>query len=116
MATQPPVDTAFSHIQAIVDLVDDQTATYRARMARVTDDLQARGITYEEAVNEFRRHFISAVLSEENGNQCRAARRLKMHRNTLARTLDELKINVAEFVRYTSRRRKKVLDAPGGKA
>jgi len=54
-------------------------------------------ILYSEAVREFKRCFIATVLEENKGNQCRAARQLGMHRNTLSRTLDELKINVREF-------------------
>jgi Fis family transcriptional regulator, factor for inversion stimulation protein len=34
------------------------------------------------------------VLEENRGNQCKAARQLGMHRNTLSRTMQELKIDV----------------------
>ena len=54
-------------------------------------------ILYSEAVREFKRCFIATVLEENKGNQCRAARQLGMHRNTLSRTLEELKIDVREF-------------------
>lgn len=54
-------------------------------------------ILYSEAVREFKRRFISAVLEANKGNQCRAARQLGMHRNTLSRTVDELKIDVRQF-------------------
>lgn len=52
------------------------------------------GILYEEAVREFKKRFILAVLEENHGNQCRAARQLDMHRNTLSRTIQELKIDI----------------------
>jgi len=52
------------------------------------------GILYSEAVREFKKRFILTVLEENNGNQCKAARELGMHRNTLSRTIDELKIDV----------------------
>jgi Fis family transcriptional regulator, factor for inversion stimulation protein len=52
------------------------------------------GILYSEAVREFKKRFILAVLQENNGNQCRAARQLRMHRNTLSRTIQELRIDV----------------------
>jgi len=52
------------------------------------------GILYSEAVREFKKRFILTVLEENNGNQCKAARQLGMHRNTLSRTIDELKIDV----------------------
>lgn len=54
-------------------------------------------ILYSEAVREFKRCFIATVLHENRGNQCRAARQLGMHRNTLSRTIDELKIDIREF-------------------
>ena len=51
-------------------------------------------ILYSEAVREFKKRFILAVLQENKGNQCRAARELGMHRNTLSRTLAELDIDL----------------------
>ncbi len=52
------------------------------------------GIMYSEAVREFKKRFIIHVLQENQGNQCKAARELGMHRNTLSRTLAELKIDM----------------------
>jgi len=52
------------------------------------------GILYSEAVREFKKRFILTVLEENHGNQCKAARQLGMHRNTLSRTMQELKIDV----------------------
>jgi Fis family transcriptional regulator len=40
-------------------------------------------ILYSEAVREFKKRFILTVLEDNRGNQCRAARELGMHRNTL---------------------------------
>ena len=54
-------------------------------------------ILYSEAVREFKKRFIATVLEENKGNQCRAARQLGMHRNTLSRTVDELKIDVRQY-------------------
>ena len=51
-------------------------------------------ILYSEAVREFKKRFIMTVLEENRGNQCKAARELGMHRNTLSRTMQELKIDV----------------------
>ena len=51
-------------------------------------------ILYSEAVREFKKRFIVTVLEENRGNQCKAARELGMHRNTLSRTMQELKIDV----------------------
>jgi Fis family transcriptional regulator, factor for inversion stimulation protein len=51
-------------------------------------------ILYSEAVREFKKRFIVTVLEGNRGNQCKAARILGMHRNTLSRTMQELKIDV----------------------
>lgn len=61
------------------------------------------GILYSEAVREFKKRFILTVLQENNGNQCKAARQLGMHRNTLSRTIAELKLDV-KSIRHGVRR------------
>jgi DNA-binding protein Fis len=60
---------------------------------QVKDQLEAlilqmykSNILYSEAVSEFKKRFIITVLEENRGNQCKAARQLGMHRNTLSRT------------------------------
>ena len=54
-------------------------------------------ILYSEAVREFKKRFIVTVLEENRGNQCKAARELGMHRNTLSRTLAELDMDTAKI-------------------
>ena len=54
-------------------------------------------ILYSEAVREFKKRFIITVLEENRGNQCKAARQLGMHRNTLSRTLAELDLDTAQI-------------------
>lgn len=74
------------------------------REERVKDQLEAlvaqmytSGILYSEAVREFKKRFIMNVLQQNKGNQCKAARELGMHRNTLSRTIAELKLDVRQF-------------------
>jgi Fis family transcriptional regulator len=55
--------------------------------------MHAGGITYDEAVREFKKRFILEVLAQHRGNQCKAAKELGMHRNTLSRTIAELEID-----------------------
>ena len=55
--------------------------------------MHAGGITYDEAVREFKRRYLLAVLAHNKGNQCKAAKELGMHRNTLRRTIAELDID-----------------------
>jgi DNA-binding NtrC family response regulator len=61
------------------------------------------GILYSEAVREFKKRFLLAVLAENHGNQCKAARELGMHRNTLSRTISELKLDVHSLREGTRR-------------
>lgn len=49
-------------------------------------------LQFDESVQAFRKEFITSVLLAHKGNQCRAARQLGMHRNTLARTMSGLGI------------------------
>lgn len=57
------------------------------------------GISMREAEREFKRSFIVAVLKESSNahgrpNQCKAAKALGMHRNTLSRTISALGIEM----------------------
>jgi DNA-binding protein Fis len=54
-----------------------------------------RGILLEEAVGEFEKKFIKRVLERAEGNQCRAAKVLGIHRNTLSRKIAEYNLNYA---------------------
>jgi Fis family transcriptional regulator, factor for inversion stimulation protein len=76
----------------------------RREKPTVKDQLEAlilqmykSNILYSEGVREFKKRFILTVLQENKGNQCRAARELGMHRNTLSRTIDELKIDIRQL-------------------
>jgi DNA-binding NtrC family response regulator len=54
-------------------------------------------MTYRDITRGIARLVIEEVLSECNGNICKAAVRLKVHRNTLARYIHELGINILDF-------------------
>jgi Fis family transcriptional regulator, factor for inversion stimulation protein len=69
----------------------------RDQLEALIQQMYKSNILYAEAVREFKKRFIVHVLEENNGNQCRAARQLGMHRNTLSRTLTELKIDVRQL-------------------
>ncbi len=58
-----------------------------------------RGILLEEALTEFEKKFIRRVLEHSKGNQCRAAKVLGIHRNTLSR-------KITEYHLYQVRRRR----------
>ncbi len=59
--------------------------------------MHSAGISYAEAVRQFKRRYILEVLSQHKGNQCKAAEELGMHRNTLSRTLTELDLDTAQI-------------------
>jgi Fis family transcriptional regulator, factor for inversion stimulation protein len=67
------------------------------QLEALVQQMYKSNILYSEAVREFKRRFIATVLEENKGNQCRAARQLGMHRNTLSRTVSELRIDVRQF-------------------
>jgi Fis family transcriptional regulator, factor for inversion stimulation protein len=72
------------------------------------------GITYEEAVREFRKRFILEVLSQHRGNQCKAAKELGMHRNTLSRAIADLAIDSSQIrkgLKRPARSERPVFDA-----
>ena len=50
------------------------------------------GILYQEFIRETKKRFILHALTVNRGNQSKAARELGMHRNTLMRTINELKL------------------------
>jgi len=52
------------------------------------------GVRCSEAVREFQKAFILTVLKDQRGNQCKAAEKLGMHRNTLRRTIRDLDIDI----------------------
>ncbi len=69
----------------------------RDQLEALVMQMYKSNILYSEAVREFKKRFILTVLEENKGNQCRAARELGMHRNTLSRTITELKIDVRQL-------------------
>ena len=63
----------------------------------LVSQMHADGISYEDAVREFKRRYLLHVLVSHRGNQCKSADELGMHRNTLSRTLAELEIDMAQI-------------------
>ncbi len=75
----------------------------KRELDNLVTQMRAGGITFDEAVREFKRRFLLEVLAHHRGNQCRAAKELGVHRNTLSRMLAELQIDPAT-VRSGARR------------
>ncbi len=64
----------------------------RDLLEQLVTEMVDKGIRYEEAQREFEKRFISRVVHASDGNLCRAAKALGVHRNTLARKVKSLKI------------------------
>jgi Fis family transcriptional regulator, factor for inversion stimulation protein len=59
--------------------------------------MHTSGVSYADAVRQFKRRYILEVLAHHKGNQCKAADELGMHRNTLSRTLSELDLDTTQI-------------------
>ena len=64
----------------------------REELERLVDNMVAKGVRYDDAQREFEKRFISRVLQRHKGNLSRAAKDLHIHRNTLGRKVEELKL------------------------
>src|SRR5580658_3795259 len=69
----------------------------KRELDNLVTQMHAGGITYAEGVREFKKRFLLEVLAHHRGNQCKAAKELGMHRNTLSRTIAELELDPAEI-------------------
>jgi len=59
------------------------------RLEALVTEMVDRGILYQDAVDEFEKHFILAVLERTNGNLSKAAETLRLHRNTLSKRVEK---------------------------
>ena len=69
----------------------------KREMDLLVAQMHANGISYDNAVREFKRQYLLQVLVSHRGNQCKAADELGMHRNTLSRTLAELEMDTTQI-------------------
>jgi len=76
----------------------------REQLEALVLEMYRRGIRYKEAVREFKKAFICAVLRANNGNQSKSAKQLGVHRNTLTRTVLAMHIDL-RTMRPSARRR-----------
>lgn len=57
------------------------------------NQLVEHDILFEDAVGEFEKRFILKVLDKNNGNLSKAAKVLRIHRNTLSRKIATLNLD-----------------------
>lgn len=64
----------------------------RDLLEQLVAEMVNRGVRYEDARREFEKRFLARVIQQCDGNLCKAADTLGVHRNTLARKTKELRI------------------------
>ena len=66
----------------------------KEQLEKLVLQMYKNGIRYAEAVRQFQSVFILTVLREQRANQVRAARKLRMHRNTLRRIIRNFELDI----------------------
>jgi DNA-binding NtrC family response regulator len=61
----------------------------KAKLEALVAEMVEGGIFFEDAVAEFEKHFILAVLKRTRGNLSKAAEELRIHRNTLSKRVEK---------------------------
>lgn len=64
----------------------------KEQLEHLVDEMVTKGVRYEDAHREFEKKFIAHVVRQAEGNLCKAADLLGMHRNTLSRKLAEYRL------------------------
>ena len=70
----------------------DGKTPLRERLDHLIEDMIVGGIRFPDAKREFEKRFLAQVMEIEKGNLSRAAKVLHIHRNTLSKKLQELKL------------------------
>ena len=70
-------------------------AAMREQLERLVDEMVTKGVRLDDAQREFEKKFIAQVLTKADGNLCKAADLLGMHRNTLSRKMTEYRLRRA---------------------
>ncbi len=76
----------------------------KSPLAAVVQKMYSAGISYEAAVHQFQERYICHILTIHKVHLGKSAAELRMHRNTLRRTLAELNMDVAQIRRDVVRR------------
>jgi DNA-binding NtrC family response regulator len=64
----------------------------KQQLEALVTEMVDKGILFTEAKREFEKKFIARVLQRHRGNLSRAAKDLRIHRNTLGKKLEEFKL------------------------
>ena len=64
----------------------------KQKLDSLIEEMISKGIRFPEARREFEKRFVAQVLERENGNLSRAAKVLRIHRNTLSKKLQDYRL------------------------
>jgi Fis family transcriptional regulator, factor for inversion stimulation protein len=64
----------------------------RDTLEHLVEEMVSKGIRFEDAQHEFEKRFIAHVLAKFDGNLCKTADLLGIHRNTLSRKIAEYRL------------------------
>lgn len=70
--------------------------------AEIKNGIAAK-LTHDDLMRGWEKLVIEEFLSANDGNQCATARKLNMHRNTLAHKIGELQIDVKQYQLHQNR-------------
>lgn len=64
----------------------------RQQLESLVSEMIDKGILFTEARREFEKRFIAKMLQRHRGNLSKAAKDLRIHRNTLGKKIEEYKL------------------------
>ena len=64
----------------------------KQQLEALVTEMVDKGIRFSDAKREFEKKFIIQVLQQHRGNLSRAAKDLRIHRNTLGKKIEEFKL------------------------
>jgi len=71
-----------------------QRGDVKQQLDSLISEMVDKGILFGDARREFEKRFIARVLQRHKGNLSRAAKDLRIHRNTLGRKIEEYDLRV----------------------
>lgn len=72
----------------------DGKTPLKERLDDLVQEMISGGIRFPDAKREFEKRFLAQVMEREKGNLSRAAKVLQIHRNTLSKKLQDLKVPI----------------------
>jgi transcriptional regulator with PAS, ATPase and Fis domain len=73
-------------------LADRRTPFVKQQLESLVSEMVDRGILFMDARREFEKRFIARVLLRHKGNLSKAAKDLRIHRNTLGKKIEEYQL------------------------